>query len=231
MAAIRLAPSGAASGPQPPALIEPALIEPALIEDGDVLLAADITVHDRARLRLPDQGMDRSDGAFLRVVLAGRGAEALGDLHGDFAFADWRDGCLTLGRDHFGARPLVYAEAPGRYLAFASSPTALLRTGLAGTALDEAVGALGPGGWAGPIGLGDTGLVVWLFCEARAHTAIPWYEAQLQIESDLLNEERRSALNRYVKKLEERASFTDLNQMGVRLLEIAQERYHTPGGE
>ena len=139
MAAIRLAPSGAASGPQPPALIEPALIEPALIEDGDVLLAADITVHDRARLRLPDQGMDRSDGAFLRVVLAGPGLEALGDLHGDFAFADWRDGCLTLGRDHFGARPLVYAEAPGRYLAFASSPAALLRTGLAGTALDEAV--------------------------------------------------------------------------------------------
>lgn len=98
-------------------------------------------------------------------------------------------------------------------------------------ALDEAVGALSPGEWAGPIELGDTGLVVWILCEARAHTAIPWYEAQLQIESDLLNEERRSALNRYVKKLEERASFTDLNQMGVRLLEIAQERYHTPGGE
>ena len=85
--------------------------------------------------------MDLSDGAFLRAALAERGGEALGDLHGDFAFAAWRDGCLTLGRDHFGSRPLVYTERPGRYFAFASSPAALLRTGLAGTALDEAVAA------------------------------------------------------------------------------------------
>jgi asparagine synthase (glutamine-hydrolysing) len=131
MAAIRLALRGAESTPHPPALID----------DGATLLAADISVHDRARLGLPDQGKDRSDGAFLRTVLAERGVEAIGDLHGDFAFAAWRDDCLMLGRDHFGARPLVYCERPGRCLAFASSPAALLRTGLASTALDEAVAA------------------------------------------------------------------------------------------
>ncbi|MFQ5565841.1 MAG: asparagine synthase-related protein [Paracoccaceae bacterium] len=132
VAAIRLAPSGA--GPPAP---------PALIEENDALLAADISVFDRTRLGLPGERTDRSDGAFLQAALVERGVEALGDLHGDFAFAAWRDGCLTLGRDHFGARPLVYSQAPGRYLAFASSPAALLRTGLAGTALDEAVAASG----------------------------------------------------------------------------------------
>ncbi len=128
MAAIRLAPRGA--GPPAP---------PALIEDDDALLAADISIYDRARLDLSGERRGRSDEAFLLAALAERGAEALGDLNGDFAFAAWRDGCLTLARDHFGTRPLVYTEAQGRYFAFASSPAALLRTGLASTALDEAV--------------------------------------------------------------------------------------------
>jgi asparagine synthase (glutamine-hydrolysing) len=127
MAAIGLALRG--GGAAPP--------EPALIEDDDALLAADISIYDRARFRLPGGGAGLSDAAFLRAALADRGGEGLGDIHGDFAFAIWSDGCLTFGRDHFGARSLVYTVAPGRYLAFASSPAALLRTGLASTALDE----------------------------------------------------------------------------------------------
>ena len=130
MAAIRLALRSAG----PPA-------NPALIEEDDALLAADISVYDRGRIHPSGAGAGWSDVTFLRAALVERGAEALGDLHGDFAIAQWRDGCLTLGRDHFGARPLVYAERPGRYLAFASSPAALLRTGLTSTALDEAVAA------------------------------------------------------------------------------------------
>jgi asparagine synthase (glutamine-hydrolysing) len=127
MAAIGLALRG--GGMPPP--------EPALIEDGEALLAADISIYDRARFHLPGGGAGLSDAAFLRAALADRGGEGLGDIHGDFAFAIWRDGCLTFGRDHFGARSLVYTEAPGRYLAFASSPVALLRTALASTALDQ----------------------------------------------------------------------------------------------
>jgi asparagine synthase (glutamine-hydrolysing) len=115
--------------------------EPALIAQDNGLLAADITIHDRARLPLATRGRDPSDGAFLQAALADRGTGALRDLHGDFAFAAWRDDRLTLARDHFGARPLVYTVCPGRYLAFASSPTALLRTGLASTTLDEEVAA------------------------------------------------------------------------------------------
>lgn len=131
MAAVRLARRGDGKGPS----------EPALIDDGDTLLAADITIHDRARLCLSGASPGCSDAAFLRAALAERGAAALGDLHGDFTFAYWRGGCLTLARDHFGARPLVYTQTPGRYLAFASSSAALLRTGIAGKDLDEEVAA------------------------------------------------------------------------------------------
>lgn len=128
-AALRLARRGAGADPAPPALIA---------EDGS-LLAADITVYDRTRMGLADDGGPGI--AFLRAALMRRGEGALGALHGDFALAAWRDGVLTLARDHFGVRPLVYAHSPGRYLAFASSPAALLRTGLASDALDEEVAA------------------------------------------------------------------------------------------
>lgn len=129
MAAVRLAPRS--GGRLPP--------EPALIESDGALLAADVTIYDRSRVRLSAREENRSDPAFLCAALSKRGVEGLGDLNGDFVFAEWRDGCLTLGRDHFGARSVVYTEVPGRYFAFASSPAALLRTGLAGTALDEEV--------------------------------------------------------------------------------------------
>ncbi len=132
MAAIRLALRGNET-PAPP------MAAPALIDEGETLLAADITIHDRARLHLSDNAEDQSDVAFLWTTLSERGMHALGDLHGDFAFAAFRDGCLTLARDHFGARPLVYTVMPDCYLAFASSPAALLNTGLASTALDEQV--------------------------------------------------------------------------------------------
>ena len=104
MAAIRLALRGDRRAPA----------EAALIETDDTLLVADISVYDRARLQLSGQDPGPSDGAFLRAVLAEQGTGALGDLHGDFAFAAWRDGCLTLGRDHFGARSVVYVERPAR---------------------------------------------------------------------------------------------------------------------
>lgn len=64
----------------------------------------------------------------------------LGNCHGDFAFAHWHRECrrLTLGRDHFGVRPLQFTVHRGEYAAFASLPSALLRTNLASRALDEA---------------------------------------------------------------------------------------------
>ena len=130
LGALRL---GLTGGDEPP--------PPALIEAPQRLLAADITIFDRSRMNLTGVRGDAPDGDFLAAALTARGTAALGALHGDFAFANWQDGKLTLGRDHFGARPLHYFLREGAYLAFASLPAALLRTGLAAWEPDEAVAA------------------------------------------------------------------------------------------
>jgi asparagine synthase (glutamine-hydrolysing) len=69
------------------------------------------------------------------------GAAGLSACHGDFAFAYWDrlHQRLSLARDHFGVRPLQFTVRRGEYVAFASLPGALLRTGLASRQLDEAV--------------------------------------------------------------------------------------------
>jgi len=75
-----------------------------------------------------------------------RGPEVLATSHGDFAFAYWdrlRER-LVLGRDHVGVRPIQYTIRSGRYAAFASLPSALLRTGLASRVLDDEVVASFP---------------------------------------------------------------------------------------
>lgn len=54
----------------------------------------------------------------------------LGRSSGDFSAAFWRDGCLSLITDPMGVRPIVYAHAPGGYLAFATVPAGILAMGL-----------------------------------------------------------------------------------------------------
>lgn len=115
------------------------LAPPALIAANGRILAADISIYDRARLGVADAVGNANEVELLNAVLSLHGADGVGQVHGDFTFADWRDNCLTLGRDHFGARSLAYTQKPGEFLAFASLPAALLRTGLAGIALDEGV--------------------------------------------------------------------------------------------
>lgn len=65
------------------------------------------------------------------VILAAyltRGERCAEELAGEFAFAVWdpRSRTLLLGRDRLGERPLYVHHAPGRLLAFASDPLALL---------------------------------------------------------------------------------------------------------
>ena len=76
--------------------------------------------------------------AVLPERLNAYGAEVGRYLHGDFAVALWARGHrkLRLIRDHFGVRPLQYTVCHGRYIAFASLPSALIQTGLASRALD-----------------------------------------------------------------------------------------------
>lgn len=117
-----------AIGPNPDTPPPPPIV---LRTRGDGLLAADVRLYD---------GSDRAaqPGILMARIQTTDDAQ-LANLHGDFAYAHWHNGqILTMGRDRFGARPLQYTVRAGAYAAFASLPAALLRTGLASRALDEA---------------------------------------------------------------------------------------------
>ena len=123
---IEIAPPQAAEPPAPRILSGPAGV-----------LAADIRLHDRDGL----DGLSEAaaeDAALLAAARQAWGWKAPARLHGDFAYAflDRGTGALELGRDHFGVRPLQYTHRRGSYVAFASLPAALLRTGLADRVLD-----------------------------------------------------------------------------------------------
>jgi hypothetical protein len=90
-------------------------------------------------------------------------------------------------------------------------------------ALNEAARGLTEGQTAGPIQ--TPGAVQWVHLEALRRESTPLYDAQLIIEDELLDRRRNEELARYINRLKERASFTDLDQMQARLVDIAQERY------
>ncbi|MFG0326496.1 MAG: hypothetical protein ACF8SC_04410 [Phycisphaerales bacterium JB037] len=87
---------------------------------------------------------------------------------------------------------------------------------------------LQPGEWAGPIESGR--FTSWVMLERIERRSSPLYDVQAVIaaerKSDLTSEE----LGRYVRRLRERASFTDIDEMTGRLLRIAAERYLPPTG-
>ena len=103
------------------------------------LLAADARIYNRDEI--PGAALADGDDAVVAAAIARWGERAPRQLHGDFAYAvfDAASGVLTLVRDHFGVRPLQYVNRRGDYLAFASLPQALLRTGLAERILDQEV--------------------------------------------------------------------------------------------
>lgn len=120
---LAVAPEGAGTAPEPPAILP--------VAGG--LFAADARLYGE-----PGGTLEGGVAAerLAEAVLAG--PAALGTLHGDFAYAFWESSGrgLELGRDQFGVRPLVYAAAPGGRVAFASHPAALFGPGLAGRELD-----------------------------------------------------------------------------------------------
>ncbi len=111
--------------------------QPRVLRNGPMLVAADLRLYGRGSDAVgPRDPAD--DDAALMSTLAAQGWRAPTMLHGDFAYACWDAdaGILDLVRDHFGVRPLQYAHLPGRHVAFASLPAALLETGLAARELD-----------------------------------------------------------------------------------------------
>lgn len=85
--------------------------------------------------RVADRGVtlrSHSDTEVLLELLAHEGVDAVPQVRGMFAFA-WFDverGSLTLGRDRFGIKPLVFVRPQPDLLLFASTPQALAASGL-----------------------------------------------------------------------------------------------------
>ncbi len=85
--------------------------------------------------RVTDRGVtlrSHSDTEVLLELLAHEGSDAVSHARGMFAFA-WFDverGSLTLGRDRFGIKPLVFVRPQPDLLLFASTPQALAASGL-----------------------------------------------------------------------------------------------------
>jgi hypothetical protein len=100
----------------------------------------------------------------------------------------------------------------------------------AASALNEAAAELVRQGTAGqtrgPIQLG-TANVGWLHLEGIT-PPLNQYQAQLEIEDALLRERREATQQRYLTRLQGRASVTSIPQMRERLLRVAIERYQ-PG--
>ena len=82
----------------------------------------------------------RTDTEVLLALYEEDGTECLRRLRGMFAFAIWDPRgpapVLFLARDHFGIKPLVYAESPGGFV-FASDLPGLLASGLVPDRIDR----------------------------------------------------------------------------------------------
>jgi len=89
--------------------------------------------------------------------------------------------------------------------------------------LNDPARALEPGAWTGPIAFGSS--LIWLHLESVVEGAVPLYDAQLPIASEIREERVNEELERYIDRLLGRASVSDVDRMGVRLLAIATQRY------
>ena len=94
-------------------------------------------------------------------------------------------------------------------------------------ALNEQTQQLSMGQVAGPINLSST--VYWVKLIEIKQDSVSLYDAQLQIQRDLTYERRTKARNDYLARLIERAKVSSRDEVLMRLLEIAEERYGPQG--
>ncbi len=106
--------------------------QPMVSDDGNLVLIFNGEIYNYRELRETlEHGGRRfttaSDTEVLLALYEERGAAALTELNGMFAFAvfDRRDGSLFLARDRIGIKPLYYLSLPGRFL-FASEAKSIL---------------------------------------------------------------------------------------------------------
>jgi len=94
--------------------------------------------------------------------------------------------------------------------------------------LNERARTLTPGQTVGPFALGTS--TTWLRLDGIERKTISLYEAQLRINQELTLERRRNEQQAYLDKLTERARVSNRQEMMVRLLRIAEDRYGPKGG-
>lgn len=92
--------------------------------------------------------------------------------------------------------------------------------------LNDKAHALRPGEWTGPFDVDSS--VFWLKLERIDRRSMDLYDAQLTIERDLQNKRAQEARARYIDRLKQRASFTNIDEMTERLVRITVERYLPP---
>ncbi len=93
--------------------------------------------------------------------------------------------------------------------------------------LNERARALEPGQVDGPFELGSN--TSWLLLEEVERTSVSLYEAQLRINQELTLERRRQEQQAYLDRLIERARVHNRDEMFLRLMRIAEERYGPKG--
>lgn len=89
--------------------------------------------------------------------------------------------------------------------------------------LNEAAWTLTPGKWTGPFAFGSS--TGWLMLDDLKQETVSLYDAQLDIERELLLERRQKKLDEYIDRLVDQARVGDLEDLKQRLLDYATERY------
>ncbi len=92
-----------------------------------------------------------------------------------------------------------------------------------GRILNEKARTLAPGEWTGPFEIGS--FVGFLKLEDIHQESISLYDAQLIIYQQILAERRDNELKKFMNRLQERASFTELQDMRDRIFLVADRRY------
>ncbi len=93
--------------------------------------------------------------------------------------------------------------------------------------LNTAAQSLAIGEFAGPVELGSS--VYWIKLMDIKQESISLYDAQLKIQQELTFERRKEARDNYLEKLMERARVSSRDDVLMRLLEIAEQRYGPKG--
>jgi parvulin-like peptidyl-prolyl isomerase len=92
--------------------------------------------------------------------------------------------------------------------------------------LNDAARRLKPGAWDGPIEFG--GSMAWLFLENVVDRTKTLFEAQIEIENKLRDERVQRNYNKYLSELRDRGSYTEVRQMALRLLAMAESQLIGP---